>query len=98
MTLQAYKIFELYLIDVPDYEELSMKSVYPKLKNNQFLSTYLPDTENCKFPEKDFFYTILAIAYPQETEDLIKQARKNRAITTAHEENQMIEVQKFIKD
>ena len=75
-----------------------MKNVYPELMNNPFLSTYLPDHNDGKFPEKDFFYTILATAYPTETEDLIKQARKNRAITSAHEENEMIKIQKHIKD
>ena len=75
-----------------------MKMVYPKLKTNSFLSQYLPDCEGSNYPDKDYFYTVLATTYPEETEDLIKQARSNRAITSAHNEKQMVEIQSDIKN
>ena len=48
--------------------------------------------------KKDFFYTILSTTYPIETEDLVKQARKSRSITSNHEANNMIEINSTIKN
>ena len=47
---------------------------------------YVPDSKGSNYPDRYFFYTVLATTYPIETEDLVKQVRSNRAITATHKE------------
>ena len=75
-----------------------MKMVYPKLKTNPILMKYVPDSEGSNYPDKEYFYTVLATTYPIETKDLVKQARSNRAITAAHKEKLMVEIKEDIKN
>ena len=52
----------------------------------------MPDCDEGKYPEKDFFWGIMATTYTDETNDLIYQARSSRAITNAHEDMQKVEI------
>jgi hypothetical protein len=58
---KALKQSDVQIIEVPNYPELSVKSLYPDAMNDPTLSEYLPTKEQLsgRFPERDFFFGVL---------------------------------------
>lgn len=52
---------EVIKIDIPNYQELSVKNLYPDAMEDLQLKKYLPNPEQLsgKLPEKDFFFGVL---------------------------------------
>ena len=67
---------------VPNWNELAVKFIYPKVINElPELKHYLPEPSGKKekrFPDRDFFFAVLYALYPTRTEELIGEARKDR--------------------
>ena len=63
---------------IPFFQELAIKNVYPKLKDNAYLKLYLPDYPESVMPEISFFYTVLSTLFQRETLELAKMTRKKR--------------------
>ena len=58
---KVFKSTEVLKINVPRYEELSVKNLYKDVMTDPQVSEYLPDLEQAsnKLPEREFFFTIL---------------------------------------
>ena len=58
--------------------------------------SYLPDFKPNQYPEHKFLYEILGTLYPKETEILITQAKKNRAIDNKDDKEELAVIDKQI--
>ena len=65
---------------VPKYPELSVKNMFEEAMRDAEVSTYLPDFEmkSKKFPERDFFFGVLASIKPDYLKQVIEIAHQNR--------------------
>ena len=52
---------EVIRLEIPAYEEISVKNLYPDAMQDPVLSRYLPTKEQLsnKLPERDFFFGVL---------------------------------------
>ena len=52
---------EVIRLEIPAYEEISVKNLYPDAMADPVLSKYLPSKEQVsnKLPERDFFFGVL---------------------------------------
>lgn len=52
---------EVIHLEIPAYQELSVKALYPDAMNDPVLKMYLPNQEQLsgKLPERDFFFGVL---------------------------------------
>lgn len=52
---------EVIRLEIPAYEEISVKNLYPEAMQDPVLSRYLPTKEQLsnKLPERDFFFGVL---------------------------------------
>ena len=70
---------EVKHVDIPHYEELSVKNIYPMMKgNNQFMQ-YFPDKyPKGKGPNRDYFFNLLATLEPDYLWQIMEHANKQR--------------------
>ena len=53
------------MIEVPRYDELVVKVLYPKFKNDATFMMYFPDRmPKGRWPDRTYFYTVLNTLYP----------------------------------
>ena len=56
---------EVKHVDIPHYEELSVKNIFPLMKNNHRFNQFFPDKfAKGKGPNRDYFFNILATLEP----------------------------------
>ena len=67
-----------------------MKEVWPYVKDNPDVLTYMPDFDEGKLPERDYLYGVLATIYEEETRELVRNARKVRAVSGKDAEEEMV--------
>jgi hypothetical protein len=67
-------------INVPRYDEVSVKSLYPDAAKEQEIRQYLPEQEqgSLKLPERDFFFGILGTLKPEYMQKIIQEAEQAR--------------------
>ena len=67
-------------MNVPNYQELSVKNLYDDAMADPLLSMYLPTREQLsgKLPERDFFFGVLTTLKNQYMIDIIKDANGKR--------------------
>ena len=59
---------EVRWIEVPTYEELSVKSLYPIFEKDPSMSSYFPDRlPKGRLPDRRYFFNILSTVYPEYT-------------------------------
>jgi hypothetical protein len=62
-------------VTVPKYDELSVKNVYPMIKNNPFLSVHFPDEyPKGRMPDRDYVFNVLHTKQPEYVQNLIRHA------------------------
>ena len=71
---------EIEDIDVPEFDELSVKNLWSQWKTNQCIKQYIPDYPEKYLPERDFFFGVVGTLYPDEMGNLVKKAFKNRKL------------------
>jgi hypothetical protein len=71
---------EVIRLEIPSYEEISVKNLYPDAMKDPVLSKYLPSKEQVsnKLPERDFFFGVLCTLRRQYMTDIIEEANKKR--------------------
>jgi hypothetical protein len=71
---------EVIRLDIPAYEEISVKNLYEDAMKDQLLSKYLPTKEQVsnKLPEREFFFGVLCTLRRQYMTDIISEAQKKR--------------------
>jgi hypothetical protein len=67
-------------MEVPKFPELSVKNMFEEAIRDPEVSTYLPDFEmnSKKYPERDFFFCVLASIKPDYLKQVIEIAHQNR--------------------
>lgn len=71
---------EIFHLEVPAYQEISVKNLYDDAMADDLLSKYLPSKEQLsgRLPERDFFFGILCTLRNQYMKDIIADAHKKR--------------------
>jgi hypothetical protein len=71
---------EIIRLEVPSYQEISVKNLYEDAMDDEVLCKYLPSKEQLsgKLPEREFFFGILCTLRNQYMKDIIADAHKKR--------------------
>ena len=71
---------EINHMEVPAYQEISVKNLYDDAMQDELLSKYLPSKEQLsgRLPERDFFFGILSTLRGQYMKDIIADSHKKR--------------------
>jgi hypothetical protein len=71
---------EIRSMIIPRYEELSVKNLYAEAMKDPLISSYLPDPDHCstEFPERSFFFGIIATLKTDYLTKIIKDAHAAR--------------------
>jgi hypothetical protein len=71
---------EVVHLDVPRYSELSVKNLFDDALGDEILKMYLPTKKQLsnKFPEREFFFGVLATMKRQYLTDVIRDANNDR--------------------
>ena len=67
-------------MEVPHYQEISVKNLYDDALKDELLVKYLPTKEQLsgRLPERDFFFGLLCTLRNQYMKDIIGDAQKSR--------------------
>ena len=67
-------------MEVPSYQEISVKNLYQDAMKDELLAKYLPTTEQLsgRLPERGFFFGLLCTLRNQYMKDIIAEAQKAR--------------------
>jgi hypothetical protein len=71
---------EVIRLDIPAYQELSVKNLYEDALKDPVLTKYLPTKEQLsnKLPEREFFFGVLCTLRKQYMKDIIQAASNKR--------------------
>ena len=73
------KVSERRSVNVPFYDELAVKTIFPKFKRDPEVMKYLQDTyPKDRYPDREYFYTVLNTVYPEHVKNMIQHAQKER--------------------
>lgn len=74
------KTNEVIHLDIPSYQELSVKNMYDDAMGDDVLSKYLPSKRQLsnKLPERHFFFGLLATLRKQYLTDVVRSAQDKR--------------------
>ena len=66
-------------ISVPQYEELSVKALYPQFaKDAKFMSLFPDKYPKGKGPPRDYFFNVLNTLHPEYLQNVMNHANKQR--------------------
>jgi hypothetical protein len=71
---------EVNRMEVPCYQEISVKNLYEDAMKDELLARYLPTKEQLsgRLPEREFFFGLLCTLRNQYMKDIIAEAQKVR--------------------
>ena len=71
---------EINRMEVPCYQEISMKNLYENAIKDEILAKYLPSKEQLsgRLPEREFFFALLCTLKNKYMKDIIADAHKAR--------------------
>ena len=77
---KALKQNDIVHLEIPNYPEISVKSLYEEALADPEVRMYLPEPKQLsgKLPERKFFFGILSSVRPKFMKDIIEEAHKNR--------------------
>ena len=71
---------QVKFIEVPLYDELSVRRLYPKLKQLPEFQQYFPDKlPNNRFPDRVYMFNVLNTTHHEYCQKLVSHANKQRA-------------------
>ena len=81
---------EVIRLDIPAYQELSVKNLYEDALKDPVLTKYLPTKEQLsnKLPEREFFFGVLCTLRKQYMTDIIQEA-SNKRFKVSDDEKEM---------
>ena len=62
---------------MPEFDELYVKNLWAKWKENEFILQYIPDYPASLLPERDFLFGVVGTHYPNEMRKLVDKAFHN---------------------
>jgi hypothetical protein len=73
------KMAELRPINAPFYDEISVKNIYPRVKDDTTVSQYLPDNLPAgRQLDRTFFFNVLHTLHPDFVKGIISHAQRLR--------------------
>ena len=88
------QVKEVTIIDIPKYEELSVKNIWPFVKAaDDDLCEYFPDYSDKQIPDRDFMFSILWTFRYSVNEKMVEDACKNRTLANKENEEQSVYIQ-----
>ena len=82
----------LKTIEVPPYDELSVRNLWPNVKDNAEIMKYMPDKmAKGKYVSRTYFFNVLYTLFPEYVSKMISHAQKQR-FASGNEGNHMQEV------
>jgi hypothetical protein len=81
-------------VNVPKFDELSVKNIFPKKMDDPRFMAYFPDkSPRGRWPNRTYFFNILNTLEPGQTEEMIRHANKLRnAVQEGEREDQNVVV------
>ena len=74
---------EVQHVQVPHYEELSVRNIYPMFKKDAHFQQYFPDKyPKDKGPNREYFFNLLATLYPEYLKGCMDHAAQKRMAAT----------------
>ena len=78
-TKKLYHLNEIKPVYVPQYDELSVKRLWPNLKRANDFMIFLPDElPKGRLPDRDYFFTVLNTLNEEYVAHIINEAGKTR--------------------
>ena len=78
-TKKLYHLNEIKPVHVPQYDELSVKRLWPNLKRANDFMIFLPDElPKGRLPDRDYFFTVLNTLNEDYVTHIINEAGKTR--------------------
>ena len=69
-------------VSVPHFEELSVKNIFPRVKDEPEVMQYLPDKlPKSKLPDRQYFFNVLNTVRQEYVSELIAHANRQRFST-----------------
>ncbi len=73
------KVNEARYINMPKYDELSVRNIFPKFINDPSVMVYLQDEyPKDRFPDRQYFFTVLNTVHPKYVSSVIAHANSQR--------------------
>ena len=84
-------------IEVPHYDELSVKQLWPQFNGDDLLVRYFPDEyPKDKGPPREYFFNILNTLYPDFLAQILEHANKQRMTTEGEaQKEQSIKISQY---
>ena len=94
---QLLKKAEVRYIQVPHYDELSVKALYPMFAKDVEMMSYFPDKyPTGKGPPREYFFNVLNTKHPDYLEQVMGHANKQRMTTEGEDmKRQSIKVSEY---
>ena len=82
-------IADCKFINIPKFDELSVKNIFPLFAEDPDLMQYFPDSfPKEKGPTREYFFTVLNTVHPDYVRGLVEHANKMRYQSNQAENNQ----------
>ena len=88
---------EIVKLNIPNYPEYSVKSMYSKFKDILDIASHMSDFKE-EYPEKTHWNKVRCTLYSTKMYDLILESLKKRGINDMSNKNEMIELSPKIAD
>jgi len=94
---QLLKKQKVVYVEVPHYDELSVKALYPQLKKDPVFMSYFPSTYPAgKGPPREYFFNVLNTLQPEYLGELMAFANKQRMTGEGEaRKNETIKISEF---
>ena len=77
------KMSELRAVHVPKFDELSVKYIYPRIKEDPKVHKYFPDRyPDGRVPDRTYTFNVYHTVYPEYVQNMIRHAQKQRNAVT----------------
>ena len=77
---------ECKFVNVPKFDELGVNQIYPKFTLDQKVMQYMQDSyPKNRFPDRNYFYTVLNTLYPEYVAELIAHSQMQRYSSTGQD-------------
>ncbi len=71
------KLSDVRSIKVPKFDELSVKNLFDRFKEDETIMKYMPNkTADGKLPDRTYFFNLLNTVYPEIVSKMIINANK----------------------
>ena len=92
--MQMLKQEEIAELQIPQYKELSVKSVWPLVKDVADLMKYFPDYKESQYPWRTHMFSILSTLRHEDVMNMILNARKNRSLDNQEDDDELVFINK----